>query len=78
MPDPATVWMVHKGTGRPGIRGELILESKRLIFRPEIRTAKPDMLGETVFALEEINRSLVRLERCRLIADVTVSQTDGF
>jgi len=30
------------------------------------------------FALEEINRSLVRLERCRLIADVTVSQTDGF
>ena len=56
MPEPATVWMVHKATGRAGIRGELILESQRLIFRPELRTAKVDMLGETVFALEDVEK----------------------
>jgi hypothetical protein len=56
MPEPATVWMVHKATGRAGIRGELILESQRLIFRPELRTAKPDMLGETVFALKDVEK----------------------
>jgi len=56
MPDPATVWMVHKSTGRPGVRGELILESERLIFRPELRTAKPDTLGETVFAVASIEK----------------------
>jgi len=56
MPEPATVWMVHKETGRAGIRGELILESQRLIFRPELRTAKPDMLGETVFALHDVEK----------------------
>jgi len=56
MPDPATVWMVHKSTGRAGVRGELILEAERLIFRPELRTAKVDMLGETVFALEDVEK----------------------
>jgi hypothetical protein len=56
MPDPATVWMVHKGTGRAGVRGELILDPPRLIFRPELRTAKPDSLGETVFALDNVER----------------------
>jgi len=56
MPEPATVWMVHKETGRAGIRGELILESQRLIFRPELRAAKPDMLGETVFALHDVEK----------------------
>ncbi|TMK84146.1 MAG: hypothetical protein E6G44_10535 [Actinobacteria bacterium] len=56
MPDPVTVWMVHKGTGRGGVRGELILEGDRLIFRPELRTAKPDVLGETVFAMSDVDR----------------------
>ena len=52
--DPTTVWMVHKQTGLQGVRGELILEDRRLIFRPEIRGAKPDLLGETVFPLDEV------------------------
>lgn len=56
MPEPATVWMVHKSTGRAGIRGELILQPDRLIFRPELRTAKPDTLGETVFATSDIQK----------------------
>ena len=56
MLDPPTVWMVHKGVGRAGVRGELTLEADRLIFRPEIRTAKPDALGETVFSVEQITR----------------------
>jgi hypothetical protein len=46
---PAVVWMVHKGVGSRGIRGELILGPERLIFRP-------DTLGETVFALEEVTK----------------------
>jgi hypothetical protein len=56
MLDPATVWMVHKGTGKRGVRGELILNPDRLIFRPELRSAKPDTLGETVFALRQIDK----------------------
>jgi len=52
--DPTTVWMVHKGTGLQGVRGELILEVGRLIFRPEVRGAKPDLLGETIFPLAAV------------------------
>lgn len=53
-PPPTTVWMVHKGTGKQGVRGELSLEPERLIFRPEIVGGKLDLLGQTVFALTEI------------------------
>jgi hypothetical protein len=53
---PSVVWMVHKGIGSRGIRGELILEPERLIFRPELRAAKPDTLGETVFGLDEVTK----------------------
>jgi hypothetical protein len=55
--EPSTVWMVHKETGRAGVRGDLILEPGRLIFRPELRAAKLDTLGETVFALDEISKA---------------------
>jgi hypothetical protein len=50
------VWMVHRSTGRAGVRGDLILEADRLVFRPELRTATPDVLGETVFALGEVEK----------------------
>jgi hypothetical protein len=53
---PSVVWMVHKGTGTRGVRGELILEAERLIFRPELRAAKPDVLGETVFGLDQVSK----------------------
>jgi hypothetical protein len=55
-PEPSTVWMVHKSTGLQGVRGELILEADRLIFRPELTSAKLDLLGETVFAGGEIEK----------------------
>jgi hypothetical protein len=66
--------MVHKGTGPPGIRGDLILESERLIFRPELRAAKPDTLGETVIALDQVNR--VSRSRRSPVLELHV-QTDG-
>jgi hypothetical protein len=53
-PEPASVWMVHKETGRDGIRGTLTLARDRLIFRPDLRGRRLDTLGETVFALDEI------------------------
>ncbi len=53
-PPPTTVWMVHKDTGKQGVRGELTLEAERLIFRPEIAGRNLDLLGETVFAPHEI------------------------
>ena len=56
MPDPSTVWMVHKGVGQRGVRGDLILQRDRLIFRAEIRGGRPDTLGETIFPLEEIRK----------------------
>jgi hypothetical protein len=52
---PTVVWMVHKGVGPRGIRGELILETERLIFRPELRAAGPDTLGETVLGLNHVS-----------------------
>src|SRR5438093_1035835 len=58
--DPSTVWMVHKSTGQQGVRGELILEADRLIFRPELTGTTLDLLGETVFAnvdIEKVSRS---------------------
>jgi hypothetical protein len=42
--------MVHKTTGQQGVRGELLLEPDRLIFRPELAGTPPELLGETVFA----------------------------
>ena len=62
MPDPSTVWMVHKGVGRRGVRGDLILQRDRLIFRPEIRGARPDVLGETIFPLADV-RKVTRSKR---------------
>ena len=53
---PTEVWMVHKGTGTRGVRGDLILEAERLIFRPELRAARPDALGETVFGLDQLTK----------------------
>lgn len=56
--DPATVWMVHHGTGRQGVHGDLVLTDRELIFRPEIRGAKRDLdlLGETVLALADVTK----------------------
>jgi hypothetical protein len=71
---PSVVWMVHKGVGPRGIRGELILESERLIFRPELRAARPDMLGETVFGLDQV-RKITRARRSPVL-ELHV-QTDG-
>jgi hypothetical protein len=50
--------MVHTGTGKAGVRGELILTNRDLIFRPEVRGAKRDLdlLGETVIALETLRK----------------------
>jgi hypothetical protein len=53
---PSTVWMVHQDTGPGGVRGELILEPERLLFRPELRAAKLDTLGETVFAMDQVTK----------------------
>ncbi len=53
---PSTVWMVHKGIGPRGVRGELFLEADRLIFRPELRAARPDTLGETVFGRDQVTK----------------------
>src|SRR5712691_11719736 len=56
-PEPSTVWMVHKSTGQLGVRGELFLEAERLIFRPELKGTKLDLLGETVFASTDIEKA---------------------
>jgi hypothetical protein len=53
-PEPSIVWMVHSSTGQRGVRGQLILEPDRLIFRPELTGAKLDQLGETVLAGADI------------------------
>ena len=53
-PAPASVWMVHKQTGRAGVQGQLTLEDDRVIFRPDLRGRRLDVLGETVFALHEV------------------------
>jgi hypothetical protein len=55
-PEPSTVWMVHKSTGQQGVRGELVLETERLIFRPELAGTKLDLLGETVFPTTDIHK----------------------
>ena len=57
--DAATVWMVHKGTGKQGVKGELLLTERDLVFRPEIRGAKRDLdlLGETVIPLATLRRA---------------------
>ena len=54
--EPSTVWMVHKSTGQGGVRGELLLQAGRLIFRPELTGTKLDLLGETVFASTDIGK----------------------
>lgn len=51
---PSTVWMVHKSTGQAGVRGDLMLTDKHLVFRPELAAARLDSLGETIVALEEV------------------------
>jgi hypothetical protein len=59
-PEPSTVWMVHKSTGQRGVRGDLILEAERLVFRPELTGTKIDLLGETIFGstdVEKVGRS---------------------
>jgi hypothetical protein len=53
-PEPSTVWMVHKSTGQNGVRGELLLQADRLIFRPELTGTELDLLGETVFASTDV------------------------
>ena len=54
--NPSTVWMVHQESDPRGVRGDLILREDRLIFRPELRAAKLDTLGETVVGLEEVTK----------------------
>jgi len=51
--------MVHKGTGKQGVKGELLLTERDLVFRPEIRGAKRDLdlLGETVIPLATLRRA---------------------
>jgi hypothetical protein len=71
---PSVVWMVHKGVGPRGIRGELILEPERLIFRPELRSTRPEMLGETVFGLDQVTK--VSRARRSPVLELHV-QTDG-
>jgi hypothetical protein len=59
-PEPSTVWMVHKSTGQRGVRGELLLQSDRLIFRPELAGTAIELLGETVIAggdIEKVSRA---------------------
>jgi hypothetical protein len=59
-PGPSTVWMVHKSTGQRGVRGELLLQSDRLIFRPELAGTAIELLGETVIAggdIEKVSRA---------------------
>jgi hypothetical protein len=59
-PEPSTVWMVHGSTGQQGVRGELLLQSDRLIFRPELAGTAIELLGETVIAgadIEKVGRS---------------------
>jgi hypothetical protein len=58
--------MVHKETASQGVRGDLILEGERLVFRPELRAAKLDTLGETVFGVAEIT-SVSRARRSPVI-----------
>jgi hypothetical protein len=55
-PEPSTVWMVHKSTGQRGVRGELLLQSDRLIFRPELTGTAIELLGETVIAGADIQK----------------------
>jgi hypothetical protein len=58
--EPSTVWMVHKSTGQRGVRGELLLQSDRLIFRPELAGTAIELLGETVIAggdIEKVSRA---------------------
>jgi hypothetical protein len=71
MPDPTTVWMVHKDVGRAGVRGDIMLAGSRLIFRPEVRGAKPDTLGETVIPLSGVEK--VRRARATPVLEVHVS-----
>jgi len=52
----STGWKVHKDSDPRGVRGDLILEEDRLIFRPELRAARLDTLGETVVGLHEVIR----------------------
>jgi hypothetical protein len=52
----STVWMVHRATGPLGVRGELLLERERLIFRPDLVGTPPELLGETIFAGEHIRK----------------------
>jgi hypothetical protein len=58
--------MVHKATGQKGVRGELLLEPERLIFRPELAGTPTELLGETVFAGEDI-RKVTRSKRSPVI-----------
>jgi hypothetical protein len=74
MPEVATVWMVHKDVGRAGVRGDLTMVQGRLIFRPEVRGAKLDTLGETVIPLTEVSK--VRRARATPVLEVHVS-TEG-
>jgi len=55
-PELSTVWMVHRSTGQRGVRGELLLQSDRLIFRPELAGTAIELLGETVIAGEDIEK----------------------
>jgi hypothetical protein len=46
-----SVWMVHARTGLDGLRGALLLEGRRLVFRPSSPRA-----GEAVFELADVKR----------------------
>jgi hypothetical protein len=71
MPDPTTVWMVHKDVGRAGVRGDIMLAADRLIFQPEVRGAKPDTLGETVIPLAGVEK--VRRSRATPVLELHLS-----
>lgn len=46
-----SVWMVHARTGLQGLQGALVLEERRLVFRPASPRA-----GEAVFELSNVKR----------------------
>jgi len=49
----STVWMIHAGTSKDGVKGRLIMSPEGLIFRP----AQANPGAERVFALSRIRRA---------------------
>lgn len=69
-PRRATVWMIHRRTGRGGLKGVLELQPGALVFHPEsLRT------GESTIRLQEIRR--VRRVRGTPVLEVALRTPNG-